>query len=606
MATRKCANCDNPATMELACSHAYCASCHRVKKANECLVHHLHLDAYCEKCEKAVCAECLRKCEHPYTTKREYLNFLQEKGKEIKDNLEMLERLTEQCNRRTQMICSEEEAVCEQIRQYTTQFQEAIDAEREIMLDAARAMMKQKRTYLQEHAETAKGMKETLKRTSRNCGRVDWNNEGVKFYKDLRDKVKITMEKAQNLCQSFPLQSQMEVVFRESFADAIMEQMKSKLGMSVCLSMPASPEDIRIMGAGSRSGVVNIQARFEVTALHDFSHLPTVITDEVSCALVPQEPRGQADRIKCVCKKMGEDKFKVSYTAEQPGIYTWEFQLGGSKIPQSSPKILTILPSFENQRKAVSVECLDGPNGVAVNKEGVMVIAETRAHRITVKVFGKKRFGKQGFDYPSGVAFTHNSTQFLVTDTGNNRIKKMTLKGQVVAVVGGRGQKQLEFDTPTAIAVDHNGRALVVEAGNRRIQVLTPDLCFQRFIKFPFMDCDFTSVSADTEGYIFATCKTHCIHKFDLNGEYLESEFDEDRNMTPSCLCVSHLDLIYVGAKDRVLVFTLDGEFLHEFHDFGNFIQPAEFGEPQGVAVDSSSNLYISDKVNGRLIVLKY
>ena len=582
-----------------------------------CIEHGLHQEAYCEDCEKPICAACFKKCilkEHMCVPKNEYRDYIRAKRQEMKESLDMLGRLTEDCNRRTQMICSQKESVCEQICHYATRMQEEIAVQRQNMLDAAQAMATQQRTYLQRHEKTAKSLEETLEEAFNHCG--EEGNAGVTFYKRLMDDVNKALENAKELCQSLPPQSKMKVAFREAIAEAIIEQVKSQFGQSVCLSMPASPDDIRIEGAGSRRAIVGIQAQFEVTAVHSLSHLPTIITEEVSCVLVPQKTRGQADRIECACETVGEDKFTVSYMAKQPGVYTLDVQVGGEKVFQNSPTVVTVAPCFEEyryetrERRGVSVEQLHNPNGVAVNKEGLMVIAETSDHRVTMKAFGspRKHFGRQGsaegeFMNPSGIAFTRNSTQFLVTDTGNHRIQKMTLQGQVVAVVGCRGQGCLQFDTPTAIAVDYNGRALVVETGNKRIQVLTPDLHFHQFIRCtPSRICNFTCIGVDTQDKIFVGCEEHYIHKFQSDGELL-CNFGKGHLTSPSCLCVSNLDLVFVGDEDSVLVFTSDGEFLHKFHS--NSIHPAKYGKLGGVAVDKSNNLYISEKDNGRLLVLK-
>ena len=108
--------------MTLACNHVYCSNCH-AKESNECPEcqqkadtryanqlllsehskhlceeHRLSQDAYCEKCEKPICAACLQKCAlqgHEWVPKNHYIDAIKSKRQAIDDSLGSLRKLTD-------------------------------------------------------------------------------------------------------------------------------------------------------------------------------------------------------------------------------------------------------------------------------------------------------------------------------------------------------------------------------------------------------------------------------------------------------------------------------------------------------------------------------
>lgn len=59
----------------------------------------------------------------------------------------------------------------------------------------------------------------------------------------------------------------------------------------------------------------------------------------------------------------------------------------------------------------------------------------------------------------------------MVCDSGNHRIQVLKLNGEFVAKFGTRGSELGEFDEPGSIAVLSDGRIVVSDANNHRIQI---------------------------------------------------------------------------------------------------------------------------------------
>ena len=60
----------------------------------------------------------------------------------------------------------------------------------------------------------------------------------------------------------------------------------------------------------------------------------------------------------------------------------------------------------------------------------------------------------------------------MVCDAGNPRIKVFELNGKFVATFGTKGSNLGEFDSPMSVAVVSNGRIVVCDCVNYRIQIL--------------------------------------------------------------------------------------------------------------------------------------
>ena len=130
-----------------------------------------------------------------------------------------------------------------------------------------------------------------------------------------------------------------------------------------------------------------------------------------------------------------------------------------------------------------SASVIDGgfnfPDGVAVDSQGRIVVADRLNHRI--KVFGPDleevlEFGTKGishgrFNEPAGVAISPLDDSIVVADYGNHRVQVFNRDGGFVEAFGDEGGGDGEFRGPAAVAVDAQGRVYVAEDGGRRVQV---------------------------------------------------------------------------------------------------------------------------------------
>ena len=79
---------------------------------------------------------------------------------------------------------------------------------------------------------------------------------------------------------------------------------------------------------------------------------------------------------------------------------------------------------------------------------------------------------------PYGVAVTDNV--IAVSDRSSNQVKKYSLQGELISIIGCHGDKNGQFNYLRGLAFNNNKLLYVVDSGNHRVQV------FQQDDKFAF------------------------------------------------------------------------------------------------------------------------
>ena len=79
---------------------------------------------------------------------------------------------------------------------------------------------------------------------------------------------------------------------------------------------------------------------------------------------------------------------------------------------------------------------------------------------------------------PNGIAVTDNV--IAVSDIGSHQVKKYSLQGELLPVIGCHGSNNGQFKCPRGLALNANKLLYVVDGDNYRVQV------FQQDDKFAF------------------------------------------------------------------------------------------------------------------------
>lgn len=140
------------------------------------------------------------------------------------------------------------------------------------------------------------------------------------------------------------------------------------------------------------------------------------------------------------------------------------------------------------------------PNGVAIDRQGRIYVADTANHMIRVIIVSATEInintvaGAQGqagaadgkgtaarFNSPLGVA-VDDADNVYVADTGSHTIRRIAPDGTVTTLAGAPGQpRQVDgegaaarFRSPAGIAVDGQGNVFVADRGNHAVRRITP------------------------------------------------------------------------------------------------------------------------------------
>ena len=260
---------------------------------------------------------------------------------------------------------------------------------------------------------------------------------------------------------------------------------------------------------------------------------------------------------------------------------------------------------------------LNRPRDVAVDGAGNLYIADTANHRIrrvdgagnisTIAGAGATgrdagRYAGDGgraiearLDLPSGVALD-GSGNVYIADTGNYRIRKVDATGIITTIAGsgsagsgdysGDGGPAVEarLDYPNDVAVDRAGNLYIADTYNHRIR------------------------RVDVSGIITTVAGVGDGSYSGSSGPAVEAAL-----LQPMGVTVDKAGNVYIAdtlfySIRRVdpagTISTIAGTGIWGFSGDGGPADEALLNWPQGVAVDSSGNVYVADTLNHRIRVL--
>jgi sugar lactone lactonase YvrE len=202
----------------------------------------------------------------------------------------------------------------------------------------------------------------------------------------------------------------------------------------------------------------------------------------------------------------------------------------------------------------------------------------------------QKKWGSQGdgsykYYYPDKMII-NNSSELLICDRANCKIKRYDLSGNYISQFGNEGSGNGEFDFPEGIAVDSSDNIYVADFGNNRIQKFDKNGNF--LLKFGIAAY---CIAVDKENNIYAAYQYN-VKKYDPSGNFifqiggsgtLNGQFNNAVDMATDQSC----DLFVVDSRNnRVQKFDKNGVYLSKNGDFDT---------PVGISIDEKDNVYVCD-----------
>jgi hypothetical protein len=227
---------------------------------------------------------------------------------------------------------------------------------------------------------------------------------------------------------------------------------------------------------------------------------------------------------------------------------------------------------------------------------------------------------------PMGVALDRNCNVYVANfSPAGGTIIKLGPDGSTLATIGGSGHGAGQFERLEGVAVDQNGNMYAADAGNNRIQKLTPSGQLTQAwgstfkcrdlpgIKCQSLSSDDSfhgtlSVGVDGGGKVFAVDGSYGIRVFAPDGPlatkwgtFLSAQPGGFRDARGVAIDVAGNVYVADANNYRIQKFTPDGTPVAQW---GSKDGALRLDKPKGVAVDAEGNVYVADTDAQRIVAL--
>ena len=247
---------------------------------------------------------------------------------------------------------------------------------------------------------------------------------------------------------------------------------------------------------------------------------------------------------------------------------------------------------------------------VAIAPTGEVVIVD-HSNRCVVVLDDKLNFlkligqgsGNSRLVIPDGVAVTDNV--IAISDWDSHQVKKYSLQGELLSVIGCHGDENSQFKNPSGLAFNNNKLLYVVDGGNHRVQVFQQDdkfvFSFGNKGKNPGQFQRPVRIAIDPNNSVLVTDRdANCIHLFTHNGQFIQA-INSDMPWAITISPTGYLITSHHGDDNKIRIWNPTYQLINQFGNRG--FKQGEFFSIRGMAINSSGIIYVAELVNNRLQV---
>ncbi len=221
----------------------------------------------------------------------------------------------------------------------------------------------------------------------------------------------------------------------------------------------------------------------------------------------------------------------------------------------------------------------------------------------------QRAFGEGHFPSAHGMCFGKDGTLWLA-DSADHTVKNFTRFGEHIRTLGVIDEPHDDepFNRPTDVTVASNGDLYMSDGyGNNRVHVFTGDgeykFSWGQSGDLPGVwDGDFNlphNIWIHKDLAYVADRENHRVQIFDLQGGHVDTWTDF---IQPTDVYIDGNDIAYVAElRNRVSIADLNGNVITRWGRFPTD-EPGMFYAPHGIWVDSHSDLYVGEVLEGQRI----
>ena len=313
----------------------------------------------------------------------------------------------------------------------------------------------------------------------------------------------------------------------------------------------------------------------------------------------------------------GDGDFLVKFTPKVPGTFNITVKINDEKhatspyTVQVKERLIQVVGELE-----LKGETLEAPRGIAVNSKGLLAVADHK--KDCILIFDKegkfvRKLGCYGnnaeqLNSPMDVIYL-NDDNILVADELNHRVQQFNVQtGSSVKSFGKKGKRDGEFRNPVSLSMDGEGRVIVAEFSNSRVQILSDD--GKPVIKFGDsgpgkLDRPIACIYHQDKFFV-SEGRNNCLKVYDNLGKFLykiEEPGKGDRQFIfPWGLCRekcgNHFNLLVCDHDSgHVDQFTVEGCFTGKTVD--------KLQKPVGITTTLDGRIFVSDLKANKIYILK-
>ena len=278
----------------------------------------------------------------------------------------------------------------------------------------------------------------------------------------------------------------------------------------------------------------------------------------------------------------------------------------------------------ELSRPLLTSNRVKGPWGIAVNKEGEIIVADNKANSLRIFTSTGKPIFVNGLSFcicalknklknPCEVAIDA-SGDILVADRSNHCVKKFQVDDWHLSLVHSFTNKNNQDPNkywPTGISIFDN-KVYVTDTINGHVNILKENLEFENsFGKTGSNNGEFihpTSVACGKDGKIYVVDNgNNRVQIFNPNGTF-KSKFGksgdgEGQFNRPISITIDQSnDMLYISDRGnkRISMFKTDGQFVASFRS-----EVCQDFDPCGLTVGENGKLYVCESKKERVLLFK-